>query len=192
MGTRSTIHLIQSNRPVEPKGAVQDYLPMIRRLARKIHRCLPPNVEIDDLYAAGLVGLWEAYGNFDLAKNVPFINFAKFRVQGAILDRLRANDWAPRKLRSDGRAAQSAIRTLTSQLGRAPFEEEVAAKLKLDLDAYQKLLWDLDVLEIGTLHRPVEDGWGEEALISIPDQQEEGPARSLPSRRNHGASENCA
>jgi RNA polymerase sigma factor FliA len=175
MGSESTIHLIESNRTAEPKWTLHDYLPMIRMLARKIHRRLPPNVEIDDLYAAGLVGLWEAYGKFDPAMNVPFNSFAQFRVNGAILDSLRANDWAPRRLRSEGRAAQKAIRMLTSQLGRPPSEEEVAAELKLDLNAYQRLLRDLDVVEIGTLHRPMDDGSDDETLISIPDRQEEGP-----------------
>jgi RNA polymerase sigma factor for flagellar operon FliA len=175
MQTGSTIHLIQPNPTVDPKGALHEYLPMIRMLARRIHRGLPRNVEIDDLYAAGLVGLWEAYGKFDPSKNVRFATFAQFRIQGAILDSLRANDWAPRRLRSEGRTVKEAIRTLTSQLGRPPSEEEVAAGLKLGLHAYQQLLWNLDVLEIGTLHRPVDDGSGDEVLISIPDSKKEGP-----------------
>jgi RNA polymerase sigma factor for flagellar operon FliA len=148
---------------------------MVRFLAQKIHRRLPQHIDIDDLYSAGLVGLMQASANFDSAKKIKFTSFASFRVRGAILDSLRILDWAPRELRQKGRAIQEAIRTLASRLGHTPAEDEVAAELKISLDAYQHQLGDLDGLEIGTLHREREDSSGDEEVVYCAGRPEDDP-----------------
>ena len=159
----------------EPKGALLAYLPIVRLEALRIHKRLPASVEIDDLYAAGVVGLLEAYSKFDPDKNVRFSDYAQFRVRGAILDCLRAGDWAPRMLRVKGRALKAAICTVTSRFMRAPADEELAAELNLSLSSYHQLLVDLHGLEIGTLHRTPCDDSGDEVLISIPSSDPNDP-----------------
>ncbi|WP_263350993.1 sigma-70 family RNA polymerase sigma factor [Acidicapsa acidisoli] len=175
MRTRTTTHAVLPGPVSKQKVALIDYLPMVRFQAKKIHRRLPSNVEIDDLYAAGLVGLWEAYAKFNPGKNVQFSTFAQFRVRGAILDSLRSVDWAPRNLRSKGRAIQEAVGKLTSRLNRAPSEEEVAAELKISLETYQHLLGELHSLEVGTIHRTPDEDSGDEVMISIPGAPGDDP-----------------
>ena len=167
--------MLRPNSMPDPDKALLEHLPMVRCLAQKIHRRLPRSVEIDDLFSAGLVGLMEAHAKFDPAKKIKFASFASFRVRGAILDSLRISDWAPRELRQRGRMVQEAIRALTSRLGHAPSEEEVAAELQIGLQAYQQLLGDLHGLEIGTLHRMHEDGSGEEELVYVQGRREDDP-----------------
>jgi RNA polymerase sigma factor for flagellar operon FliA len=132
-------------------------------------------VDIHDLYSAGLVGLMEASAKFNPAKEVRFASYANFRVRGAILDSLRVSDWAPRALRRKEREVHDAIRTLTFRLGHAPSEDEVAAELKISLDAYQHLLGDLKSLEIGALHRQSEDDSGGEEPEYVPCPPEDSP-----------------
>jgi RNA polymerase sigma factor for flagellar operon FliA len=48
-----------------------------------------------------------------------------------------------RKMRGASRQITSAIKGLTSRLGRAPSEEEIAAELGVDLDAYHVLLHEV-------------------------------------------------
>jgi RNA polymerase sigma factor for flagellar operon FliA len=64
---------------------------------------------------------------------------------------------------------------LTSRLGHAPNEAEVAAEMGLGLEEYQQLLGDLKGLEIGTLHMERNEDSGEEELAYIPGRPEDDP-----------------
>jgi RNA polymerase sigma factor FliA len=130
---------------------------------------------MEDLVSAGVVGLMDAFAKFDPEKKVQFRSYAQFRIRGAIIDSLRTLDWSPRELRRKGRAVEEAIRVLTSRLGRAPGEAEIASELELSLDEYQQLLGDLKGLEIGTLHLERNEDSGEEELAYIPGRPEEDP-----------------
>jgi len=173
MHKRITMHLPRPNPTAEQ--SLLEQLPMVRLLARRIHRRLPRDVEFDNILSAGMVGLMEASAKFDSSKHVRFASFASFRIRGAILDSLRVMDWAPRQLRQQGRAVREAIQTLTARFGCLPSDEEVAAELKTSLSAYQKLLSDLYGLEIGTLHRPRERGSSEEEVVYVPAPPEDDP-----------------
>ena len=177
MHSPMTAHLPQPD-PTTGQSLLE-LLPMVHRLARRIHRRLPQNVEFDDLFSAGVIGLIDASAKFSSAKNVTFASYAQFRVRGAILDSLRKLDWAPRHLRQQGRAAREAIQMLTSRLGCLPSDDEVAAELKTSLGAYQKLLGDLHGLEIGTLHRLRADGSDDEEVLCIPAPPEDDPLSCL-------------
>jgi RNA polymerase sigma factor FliA len=159
----------------EQEKALLEHLPIVRFLARRIHERLPQHVDIEDLVSAGVVGLMDAFAKFDPDKKVQFRSYAQFRIRGAILDSLRTLDWSPRELRRKGRAVEEAIRILTSRLGRAPGEAEIAAELGVGLDEYQQLLGELKGLEIGTLHVEHNEDSGDEELAYVPGKPEEDP-----------------
>jgi RNA polymerase sigma factor for flagellar operon FliA len=159
----------------EQERVLLEHLPVVRFLARRIHERLPQHVEIEDLISAGVVGLMDAFAKFDPEKKVQFRSYAQFRIRGAILDSLRTLDWSPRELRRKGRAVEEAIRVLTSRLGRAPSETEIAAEMSISLDEYQQLLGDLKGLEIGTLHVERNEDSGDEELAYVPGKPEEDP-----------------
>jgi len=173
MHRRVTTQLPRPNPKPESEQGLLKHLPMVRFLARKIHRRLPQNLDINDLYSAGVIGLIEANAKFDSTKNVGFLSFAQFRIRGAILDSLRALDWAPRELRHKGRVVQDTIRTLTSRIGHAPAEDEVAAEMKTSLTTYQHLLGELNSLEIGSLHKKRNEDSDEEELAYVPGRPED-------------------
>jgi RNA polymerase sigma factor for flagellar operon FliA len=152
-----------------------EQLPMVRHLARRIHGRLPQNVEFDDVCSAGVTGLIDASAKFSSVRNVNFASYAQFRVRGAILDSLRALDWAPRKLRHKGKSVQHAIQALTSSLGHAPVEDEIAAELKISLYKYQQLRGDLNGLEIGSLNRKRVEEFGDEEIVDLPGRPEDDP-----------------
>jgi RNA polymerase sigma factor FliA len=159
----------------EQERMMIEHLPTVRYLARRIHERLPQHVDIEDLVSAGVLGLIDAFQKFDPEKKVQFRSYAQFRIRGAILDSLRTLDWSPRDLRRKGRAVEEAIRSLTSRIGRAPSEPEVAAELGMDLGEYQQLLGELKGLEIGTLHVERSEDSGEEELAYIPNKPEDDP-----------------
>src|SRR5262249_61284946 len=59
--------------------------------------------------------------------------------RGMIVDELRALDWMPRSLREKAAAVERTVNVLEARLGRPAAEEEVAAALRLTLEAYRAL-----------------------------------------------------
>jgi RNA polymerase sigma factor FliA len=159
----------------EQERVMDEHLPIVRLIARRIHERLPQHVPIEDLYSAGVVGLLDAFGRFDPSKQVLFRTYAQFRIRGAILDSLRTLDWSPRELRRKGRAVEEAIQRLTGELSRSPTDIEIAQKLNIPLAAYQQLLGELKGLEIGSLHTEHSGHSGEEELIYVPARSEDDP-----------------
>lgn len=125
---------------LDRNALIQQYQPLVRRLAHHMMAKLPPSVEVDDLIQVGLIGLSEALNRFEASQGVQFETFATQRIRGAMLDELRENDWMSRGLRKSQREIEGALRKLEHQLGRSPLESEVAAELGLALEEYQSLL----------------------------------------------------
>lgn len=133
-------------RPLDPKTAelVVAYYPLVQRIARRLTARLPPGIEVDDLVSAGVIGLIEALARFDPARGVPFEVSARYRIQGAMLDALRATDWVPRAVRLRGKVLEHARRTLIARLGRAPSPVELAEHLETTVEVVHALLVDAD------------------------------------------------
>jgi RNA polymerase sigma factor for flagellar operon FliA len=153
-----------------------EQLPQVRYLARRIHERLPRHVPLEDMIHAGVIGLMDALNKFDRSKRVQFGSYAKFRIRGAILDSLREMDWGPRELRRKARRVEEAQRKLSLNLSRAPTEVEVAAELSLELREFQRLLTELDGLEVGSLHLESPwDGKEEDLCGYLPNAPEDTP-----------------
>src|SRR5271155_1383654 len=132
--------------PLDPEGRqrlLNENLPEVRYIARRIHDRLPSHVPFEDLVHAGILGLIDAVDKFDPRKNVQLKSYARFRIRGAILDSLRQMDWSPRNLRRQARRIEDANRELAAELGRAPSEPELAARMGLALEEFQRLLGEL-------------------------------------------------
>jgi len=128
MTTAELAYRASGNGIDERNGLVLRELPQVYYVAARIHERLPKQVELEDLVQAGVIGLMEACGNYDSAKDAQFSTFAKFRIRGAILDSLRKLDWGSRTLRRKGREIAASVAKLESELGREPLEEEIAAE----------------------------------------------------------------
>lgn len=76
------------------------YLPLVRRVVRRLARRLPPNVERDDLLAAGVCGLADCLRRNGGGEGLGFEWYARTRIRGAIFDELRAQDWLSRRARA--------------------------------------------------------------------------------------------
>jgi RNA polymerase sigma factor for flagellar operon FliA len=152
-------------------------LPQVYYLARRIHERLPQHVEFEDLVHAGVLGLIEAVGKYNPHKNASLKSFAAFRIRGAILDSLRAQDWGSRPLRRKGREVSESISRLANQLGRQPTEEEIAADLKIEVSELHKLLRRLDGLHIvgQTTGSKFDDSEPQDIIANTPANEDESP-----------------
>ncbi|MEY4578587.1 MAG: hypothetical protein RL701_3290, partial [Pseudomonadota bacterium] len=118
-------------------------LPLVRRMAFRMARRLPPNVDVNDLIGAGTEGLLKAVQYYDAERYPQFEPYAKTRIRGAILDELRANDSLTRYGRSRMAEITNTIKELQHRLGRQPAEDEIAARMGIPLEQYQRLTGDL-------------------------------------------------
>jgi RNA polymerase sigma factor FliA len=118
---------------VGPGGAreqdVLRHLPLVQTVVDRVAAHLPPHVDRDDLFHAGVIGLIDALNKFDPARDNAFSTYAVLRIRGAVIDELRARDWVSRGARERARAYQQAVAELSQALGRLPKDEELAAKL---------------------------------------------------------------
>ena len=119
---------------------VHKYLHLVKYVAGRISINLPPNVEINDLINEGILGLIDAIEKYDDARGVKFETYAITRINGSILDALRALDWVPRAVRQRARELERAYQELEGRLGRVASDAEVASHLGIELPELHHLL----------------------------------------------------
>jgi len=127
------------------------YIPLVRNVASRMAMGFPRSVELSDLVNTGVIGLIEAFGNFDPSRGVKFETYAVPRIRGAILDELRALDWVPRSTRAKSREIERAQIKLENKLGRPPEKSELAKHMKISEDELHIALDDVSSTSIVSL-----------------------------------------
>lgn len=159
-------------------NAVLSFKPMIRMIAARLAATLPPGTVLDDLMQEGMIGLIEAVRQCR-NRDERFTAYAYQRIQGAMVDSLRAIDTAPRRARPLARQAHAAVAALEQKLGRRPFESEIAAEMGMQLSDYQRLLFDIYSSRL-LYFDPTDHAYGE--VFSVIDEHAE-PAAGLEQRQ---------
>jgi len=128
-------------KPVRDKQKyLTDFAPLVKRIAYHMMAKLPASVDVDDMIQAGMMGLLDAVNRYEDNHGAQFETYAARRIQGAILDELRQNDWLPRRCRKTMRDIEAAMSRLQQRLGRTPTESELAKELNVKLSEYQEML----------------------------------------------------
>ena len=97
---------------------VRRHADLVKRIAYHLAGRLPPQVEVDDLIQAGMIGLLEAAQHYTTGRGASFETYAGIRIRGAMLDALRKLDWAPRSVHRKARAAAAALRAVEAAARR--------------------------------------------------------------------------
>ena len=85
------------------------HLPLVKHLACRILAEVPPGTDVENLEAAGVLGLVESASKFDASRaGVQFKTFAYTRIRGAILDELRRNCPLPQHVMTRVKAVREA------------------------------------------------------------------------------------
>jgi RNA polymerase sigma factor for flagellar operon FliA len=142
---------ITNRSPALKEKLIVHYAPLVKYVAGRLLIHVGQHVEFDDLVGYGVFGLLDAIDKFDNAKGVKFETYASFRIRGAIIDHIRKMDWVPRALRKKNRQMEQAYTSLEDELGRAPTDEELAAKLEMSLDETHDLMRKSSVLSLVSL-----------------------------------------
>jgi RNA polymerase sigma factor for flagellar operon FliA len=129
-------------RQQDPNLLVEKYAGLVKRIGQHLLARLPHSVQLDDLLQAGMIGLLEAYRNYDGSKGASFETYAGIRIRGSMIDEIRQGDWVPRSVHRNSRRISDAIYQVEKEMGRDARDTEVAAKLDVGLDEYHLMLND--------------------------------------------------
>lgn len=127
---------------------VEQYAPLVKKIAHHLIARLPASVQLDDLIQAGMMGLLEASSKFDSSKGAKFETFAGIRIRGSMLDEIRKGDWVPRSVHKNQRQVAQIIDELEQELGRDAKDTEIAKRLNISIDEYHQMLTDITVGKI--------------------------------------------
>ena len=175
---------------MEPELAemIEDNLPLVKHIVFQVAVHFPRHVDRDELARAGALGLVEAARRYDEARGVPFERFAAQRIRGAILDAVRAADWAPRSVRNLARKLENAEQRLATELGRVPNKEEMADALGMsqsELNRLQDRMFRSVVLALE--HETADEVEKDLTLVDVlVDEQSPEPSNELETRELHG------
>lgn len=123
-----------------------EFMSLVKNIARKMMCRLPANVDIDDLISSGCIGLMQAIERYDETKNKNFKTYAEFRIRGAILDELRAEDWAPKAMRQKAKEFQKVCEKIQQKKGSAASVEDIQKEMNLSTKNTEKLMRNVHTL----------------------------------------------
>jgi len=146
---------------------IEHYLCLVRYTAERLAAKLPDEVDVEDLMSAGIFGLVDAIDAFDLERGVKFETYCAPRIRGAILDELRSMDWVPRLVRHRAHKLNDTIRALEVELGRLPTEDELARRLGMSPEQFQKLLRDATTVSLVSLSQKFNDSDSSRDIFEI-------------------------
>jgi RNA polymerase sigma factor FliA len=113
---------------------LQEFLPMIRRMAGTLALKNPFSLDVEDLTSAGAMGLLSALKRFDPTREVKFRTFAEYRIRGMMLDEIRAMDWVPRSVRSRREHMRQIVEEYVQKNGTPPTTLELAHALGVSVE----------------------------------------------------------
>jgi RNA polymerase sigma factor for flagellar operon FliA len=172
---------------IEQTRLIEDNLPLVKHIVFQVAVHFPRHVDREELARAGALGLVEAARRYDGSRGVPFDRFAAQRIRGAILDAVRAADWAPRSVRTLARKLETVEQRLASELGRIPSADEMAEELGMsreELAHLQARMFRSVVLALE--HEVVDDTDEDLTLVDvISDRSVVEPLEELETREMH-------
>ena len=153
---------MSSGHDQDRDALILQHYPMVRKVAYRMARRLPQCVDAEDLVNIGIIGLIDAVDRFEPGRAPSFAAYARIRVQGAIVDEMRKNDWVPRSVRDRSARLQRARQALEDDLGRSPTREETARFLQVSVERLGELERTADVRVLVS----TEEGSDDEGTIS--------------------------
>jgi RNA polymerase sigma factor FliA len=122
------------DKPGIDEKQIEQYLPLVHKIAQRAAVYLKPPLTYEDLISAGTVGLVKAARDFDPSFQAEFKTYAYIRIRGAILDELRGWAFIPPTVNKQIRRTMDLCVEIKKQTGTAPTETEIAEKLGLSVD----------------------------------------------------------
>jgi len=161
---------------------MQRYIHLVRYMAGRLGRTLPPSVEFDDLVSAGVVGFLGALDTFDPKHGTDFSVYALTRIRGSMVDFVREIDPIGRVTRRKLREVERTLAELEQELSRPPSDSEAASRLGISMDNYHQLLSQATAAMTLSLERVESEGDDDGGPVTrawIPDPVTKDPLATM-------------
>jgi RNA polymerase sigma factor FliA len=109
------------------------YAPLVTIVAKRFARRSRSADGVEELCSFGTFGLIDAIERWDASEGFQFATYATRRIQGAIIDELRHEDFLPKRLRARVQVFHATRDDLESTLKRTPTIGEIAAGLGVEV-----------------------------------------------------------
>ena len=167
----------------EVRNRIERNVALVEHIVTRMSAGLPNHYERDDLVQAGMLALVESAGRFDEDRGVAFSTFAGRRIEGAILDVVRRDDWLPRSARAKARELAAVEQTLLEQGESSPDSQTVADAAKMTLKELSDLRNKVRRGVVLALDRPIPSSDGAATLGDmVADHRAEDPLENLEER----------
>jgi len=114
---------------------VEEYSPLVRRIAWQVFSRVSRTSELDDLIQTGLIALIEASRQYE-ERGFAFATYATTRIRGAMIDQLRREADVGRSAMAADKRIRTTRAALEQTLMRAPTTAEMAAAMELSAEDY--------------------------------------------------------
>lgn len=157
---------------------IVQYIYLVRYVVGRVKVSLPAVISVEDITGYGVEGLINAVERFSPQKNTRFETYALIRIRGAILDKIRAQDFLPRSVRKKIKDIKQATEFLKQELGRVPTTSEIANYLDMDVEKVNQIISeDVTVTSIYDKRGSSEDSM--EIIDTIEDSNKLNPQERM-------------
>lgn len=129
----------EEERAAWKQEMMMEYLPQVKRIVNRLAVHLPPNMDLEDLYNVGVIGLIQAIDRYDPSRDNTFITYSTHRIRGEVLSELRSQDFLSRSSRRKVREFDKACTRLERHLGREVNDHEVACEMNIGVDQLDEI-----------------------------------------------------
>lgn len=142
----------------EIRHRIESNVALVEHIVTRMSAGFPSHIDRDDLVQAGMLALVETASRYDTDRGVAFSTFAGRRIEGAILDVVRREDWLPRSVRGKARELANIERQLEASGAGHPDQHTVAAAADLNIKELSDLRSKVRRGVIMALDRPINTG----------------------------------
>ena len=152
---------LRTKRPTDhQRTLIVDNIGLVDQVLGYLTAKWPAHVDRDDLFSAGQLALVECTERWNPDTGVPFHQYARQRIKGAMLDALRDADWAPRSLRDRVRLVEAARATFRQVHGREASHAEIAEATELTSHQVGSALAGVQRARVHSIDTPTTAGDG--------------------------------
>ena len=122
---------------------VLHYSYIAKSVAVKMSSTFHKYATVEEMVNLGAIALIDSLERYDPDQGVKFSTYAFTKVRGSIIDYVRKQDWLPRRVRQTDILITKAEEQLTGELGRPPTREEMAKRLGMSVQKYDKCVYEM-------------------------------------------------
>jgi RNA polymerase sigma factor for flagellar operon FliA len=136
---------------------VAQYMPLVKYVMGRMAISPSGAFDVDDVVAAGTIGLLHAVDRYNPDQGVRFETYALQRIRGAIIDAIRSLSPVSRTGLRRLRVLEDAIASLTQLLGRVPTRRELAVELDVPTAELERMLVESTYFVVSLDHTTDDD-----------------------------------